>query len=273
MPSRSNASTPSEAARATVSSGMLPGALSKATRSASRSLTSVTLAMPPMFCSARRRPGARNRRWSASGTRGAPSPPAATSRTRKSLTTGQPVRSAMTAASPICSVAPTCPAERGWCTAVWPCEPMRSTSASGTPAASRHGDGRVGERLAEQHVEVAQLGGVGLRQAEDPLAQRAGERRADEAAHGAAGGVVDPFDGAERGVGAVGAGPRQKADHQPFAALAGGVEARERRALDGEVTVPRSARGPADRRRSLAATPCASPAARARAAPRRSRGA
>ena len=84
----------------------------------------------------------------------------------------------MTAASPICSVAPTCPAERGWWTAVWPCEPMRSTSSSGTPAAARDRDGRLGEGLAEQHVEVAELGGVGLGEAEDPLAQRARERRA-----------------------------------------------------------------------------------------------
>ena len=56
-PSRSKASLPAEAARATASSGMLPGALSKATSSSRSRPTSVTLAMPPMFCSARRRPG------------------------------------------------------------------------------------------------------------------------------------------------------------------------------------------------------------------------
>ena len=49
-------------------------------------------------------PGSRYNRYSVNGTSGAPAPPAATSRTRKSATITQPVLSAITAASPICSV-------------------------------------------------------------------------------------------------------------------------------------------------------------------------
>ena len=52
--------------------------------------------MPPMFCSARQSSPAKSSA-SAIGTSGAPCPPAATSRTRKSLTTSMPVRSAITA--------------------------------------------------------------------------------------------------------------------------------------------------------------------------------
>ena len=83
----------------------------------------VTLPMPPMFCSARHS-SPENSNASAIGTSGAPCPPAATSRTRKSLTTSTPVRSAITAASPSCHVE--CGAS---CQIVWPCEPIARTSA------------------------------------------------------------------------------------------------------------------------------------------------
>ena len=61
----------------------------------------VTLAMPPILTTARVSPAAANTAaWNA-GIRGAPSPPAATSRRRKSATTSMPVRSAMILGSPI----------------------------------------------------------------------------------------------------------------------------------------------------------------------------
>ncbi len=113
----------------------------------------------------------------------------------------------MTAASPICSVAPDPSGRARVVNGGLAVRADEVDVGQGNAGRGGHGDGRVGERLAEEHVQVAELGGVGLRQTEDPLAQRAGERRADEAAHRAAGGVVDPFDGAERGVGPVGAGP------------------------------------------------------------------
>ena len=90
----------------------------------------VTLPMPPMFCSARHESPA-NSSASAMGTSGAPCPPAATSRTRKSLTTSTPVRSAITADSPICQVA--C---GGACQSVCPCEAMARISSRGTPASA-----------------------------------------------------------------------------------------------------------------------------------------
>jgi hypothetical protein len=65
------------------------------------------------------------------GTSGAPCPPAATSRTRKSLTTSMPSRSAMTAASPSCQVE--CGAS---CQIVWPCYPIARTVDFGTPASA-----------------------------------------------------------------------------------------------------------------------------------------
>ena len=76
-------------------------------------------------------------------TPGAPSPPAATSRERKSLTTATPVRSAMVAAQPSWSVAPRRPPTGDSCQMVWPCEPIRSTSSGATPASWQSWRGRV----------------------------------------------------------------------------------------------------------------------------------
>ena len=89
-------------------------------------------------CRSRRCSGARATRRransiaSAMGTSGAPCPPAATSRTRKSLTTSMPVRSAITADSPSCQVE--C---GGSCQIVCPCDPIARTSLRGTPASAR----------------------------------------------------------------------------------------------------------------------------------------
>src|SRR5450432_2528356 len=91
----------------------------------------------------------------------------------------------------------------------------------------------VREGLAEQHVQVAELGGVGLREAKDSLAQWALERRAHECAHREAGGLVRPVDGAQRGVGAVGAGSREEANHQATGAIARGQQALQRIARAG----------------------------------------
>ena len=143
-----------------------------------------------------------------SGTSGAPSPPAATSRTRKSLTTGRPVRSAITAASPICSVAPRAP---GGARVVHGGLAVRADQvdvAIATPAVAQTAVGRLGEGLAEEHVEIAQRGRVGLRDPDNPLVQRAGERRGHEGPHLQVRGLAVPGDGAESGVGAVGAGVR-----------------------------------------------------------------
>src|SRR5881628_2763936 len=95
--------------------------------------TQVTFAMPPRLRSSRQRSGCPNSITSASGTRGAPCPPAATSRERKSLTTRTPTRSAITAGSPSCSVA-----RPGSCQIVWPCDAMKARSRGATlaPASS-----------------------------------------------------------------------------------------------------------------------------------------
>lgn len=65
------------------------------------------------------------------GTSGAPCPPAATSRTRKSAMTSRPVRSAITAGWPNCQVP--C---GGSCQTVCPCEATASISSRGTPASA-----------------------------------------------------------------------------------------------------------------------------------------
>src|SRR5713226_7183535 len=77
----------------------------------------------------RPRSGWRNRRTSAMGTGGAPCPPAATSRARKSLTTRTPTRSAITAGSPSCKLA-----RPGSCQTVWPCDATNATSRGATLA-------------------------------------------------------------------------------------------------------------------------------------------
>ena len=66
--------------------------------------STVTFAIPPRLRMTRPRLEWANRRWCARGVSGAPSPPAAISRGRKSATVVTPVRSAITAGSPTCSV-------------------------------------------------------------------------------------------------------------------------------------------------------------------------
>jgi hypothetical protein len=112
-----------------------PGPVSNARTPASdavpRGVTTVTLPMPPRFCSARNPVAVEKSSASAIGTSGAPWPPAATSATRKSEITSTPVRSAMTAGSPNCHVE-----WPGSCQTVWPCEQTARTSARGTPASA-----------------------------------------------------------------------------------------------------------------------------------------
>src|ERR1039458_1538586 len=67
--------------------------------------------------------------WKA-GINGAPSPPAARSRRRKSATTSMPSRSAMMLGSPICKVNGASPCGR--CRTVWPWLPMARTALAGT---------------------------------------------------------------------------------------------------------------------------------------------
>ena len=77
--------------------------------------------MPPRLSRARDSSLERHSHQSTSGTSGAPSPPAAVSRGRKSETTLMPVRSASTAAEPSWSVsAPVPPGARGRCRTVCP---------------------------------------------------------------------------------------------------------------------------------------------------------
>ena len=119
--------------RVTRSMTPAPGPVSKA-RTPSiwpRGGTTVMLPMPPRFCRPRHSVGDEKSIASAIGTSGAPWPPAATSRTRKSLTTSMPVRSAMTAASPVCQVE--CP---GSCQIVCPCEAIAEMSSRATPASA-----------------------------------------------------------------------------------------------------------------------------------------
>src|SRR5688572_22240442 len=81
--------------------------------------TSETFAMPPMLRSAIRLRDPPKTNSSKKGTSGAPCPPAAMSRGRKSATTSTPVSSAMIDGSPTWSVW-----RPGSCHAVWPCDPM-----------------------------------------------------------------------------------------------------------------------------------------------------
>ena len=132
-PSRSNGRSGSRR-RVTASTTATPGPVSKAIAPAvtPRCATHVTLAMPPRLSSSRPRSGSPNSMTSASGTRGAPCPPAATSRARKSLTTRTPTRSASTAGSPSWSVA-----RPGSCQTVWPWQATNATCRGGTrPSAS-----------------------------------------------------------------------------------------------------------------------------------------
>ena len=73
------------------------------------------LAIPPRFNTALRSdPCELNKIRSASGEIGAPSPPAAISRARKSVTTRAPVPSAITSPSPTWSVARIAPGTELW---------------------------------------------------------------------------------------------------------------------------------------------------------------
>ena len=91
--------------------------------------TQVTFAIPPTFSSQRPCCSCPNSMTSASGTSGAPCPPAATSRARKSLTTRTPTRSASTAASPSWNVA-----RPGSCQIVWPWDAINDRSLGDTRA-------------------------------------------------------------------------------------------------------------------------------------------
>ena len=120
---------------------MLPGPVSKAyTASGAQAAgRTVMLPMPPIFCKSRVRSVLLYNRYSVNGTRGAPCPPAATSATRKSETVTSPVRCAMTAPSPICTVqralSPQKGTSSGACQMVCPWEATASTSAGVSPAA------------------------------------------------------------------------------------------------------------------------------------------
>jgi hypothetical protein len=85
---------------------IFPGPLSNATTSSNSPPAGIAVifAIPPRFSSTRPRVFDRNMHQSSIGTSGAPCPPAARSAGLKSLTTGQRIRSATTAASPICHV-------------------------------------------------------------------------------------------------------------------------------------------------------------------------
>ena len=85
---------------------MLPGPVSNARTCAASAAAgiAVRLPMPPRFSTMRPRLAWRKTSRSRKGTSGAPSPPAAISAGRKSLTTGIPSRAASTEPSPICQV-------------------------------------------------------------------------------------------------------------------------------------------------------------------------
>ena len=107
-----------------MSSSALAGPVSNAMACVPGGAT-VTLAIPPRF-SATGTPGRpRSHSTSTALTSGAPCPPAATSRLRRSATTAQPVRSAIQAGWPSCSVPRTAPSATQWKT-VWPCATTRS---------------------------------------------------------------------------------------------------------------------------------------------------
>ncbi len=111
----------------------LAGPVSKPRTAPSRGIR-VRLAMPPRFSTARSSSAAPSMpRWKA-GISGAPWPPAATSRRRKSDTVVIPVSSAMRLPSPSCTVKAGVASGR-WRT-VWPCEPIARTWLRSTPASA-----------------------------------------------------------------------------------------------------------------------------------------
>ena len=109
-----------------------PGPVSKAIAPSSTPPrgTKVRLAMPPRLSSTRCLLLLEKSSRSAIGTSGAPCPPAATSRARKSLTTRTPNRSASTAGSPSCQLT-----SGGSCQIVCPGKAMPSTWSARTPPA------------------------------------------------------------------------------------------------------------------------------------------
>ena len=131
----------------------------------------------------------------------------------------------MTAASPICSVAPRRPAERGWWTAVWPCEPIRSTSVIADAGGGGDGAARASANASPSMTSRSVSSDVSAcDDAVDALAQRARKRRGHERARDQARVLAEAGDLAQRRVGAVGAGPRQQADDDAAGALAQGEQ-------------------------------------------------
>ena len=127
-PSRSKAAPRCRACQR--SSSTLPGPVSNP-RTSPRRGRSVRLAMPPMLTMTRCVSPRKSAAWKA-GTRGAPWPPAATSRLRKSATTVTPARSAIRAALLSCSVQPS----SGRWRSVWPWTPAATTSCGASTAPS-----------------------------------------------------------------------------------------------------------------------------------------
>ena len=226
---------------------MFAGPRSKARTVSSRSVTTVTFAMPPMFRQARVSPARRNRSQSTRGTSGAPSPPAAMSRGRKSATTGSPVRSAMIAGSAICSVAarPSGLSDRGWCRAVWPWEPIRWTGSPPAPGLADHLESRLRELVAEPVVHAQELVRARVLQPEDARAQGRIERARPEVEEAGARRVPCPLDLDQRRVDAVGARPGDETDHAARTRRPEREEPGQR--VTAHVVAPRAPR--ADRRR------------------------
>ena len=141
-PSTSNGSAGRRARRTTASMTTTPGPVSKA-RTAGAAAAGRRRRSSRCRCrrgSAVRatRSAAQRAATSAIDTSGAPCPPAATSRTRKSLTTSRPVRSAITADSPICHVD-----RPGSCHTVCPCDPIARDGAARDTTLGQHRDRRV----------------------------------------------------------------------------------------------------------------------------------
>jgi hypothetical protein len=132
-------------------------------RTARRGVQQREIAMPPRLQHGASLVGcASHAAWNA-GASGAPSPPAATSRRRKSRTVVIRVRSAIGVGSPHCSV--NAGRARGRCRSVWPWLPIAATDSGPTAAASISAGGRR-EGLADLDIERAGLiqrdAGVGV---------------------------------------------------------------------------------------------------------------
>ena len=137
---------------------------------------SVTLAMPPTLTTTRWTGPPNSAAWNA-GTSGAPWPPAATSRLRKSATTVMPQRSATRAGLLSCSVQPS----SGRWRIVWPWTPAATiVAAPPRPRRAAACDDRVrvevGERIGGARG-ARELVGAGCLQREELVRQRGGERQ------------------------------------------------------------------------------------------------